>query len=294
MNIETIKKAISNPVLAKDYLLGEIIATFAPKRYCTVAGNRSGSEHRMYIHFVERANRNYKVFSRFKSHPHYREILEHVSREHGAEYLKLILEVSPDLIQKIEQFKINDIVGKPMTFSYSKIGNISPTTLRYLKVTSDLRNLFGDLNGKKVAEIGVGYGGQLLVLDRIYSFYQYHLFDLQPVLALTSRYLEHHTLNSSYKLCTLNQCDGCYSYDLAISNYGFSELPIHIQVQYIKKVLSKSKCGYLTMNSGKGPPERTINQLTLVQLHKLLPPFQILEERPLTRPENYILVWGQS
>jgi hypothetical protein len=117
---------------------------------------------------------------------------------------------------------------------------------------------------------------------------------LQPVLALTSKYLENHTLNSSYKLCTLNQSDGCDSYDLAISNYAFSELPMSIQMQYVKKVLSKSKCGYLTMNSGKGPPEITTDQLTLEQLHKLLPPFQILEERPLTRPENYILVWGQA
>jgi putative sugar O-methyltransferase len=208
--------------------------------------------------------------------------------------LKVILHDSPDFIQQIDQFKINDMVGTPVTFSYSYTGSVSPTTLLYLKVASDLRKLFGDLNGKKIVEIGVGYGGQLPVLDHIYRISQYHLFDLQPVLTLTQRCLQHHILNSSYKLCTLNQCDGLDSYYLAISNYAFSELPTHIQVKYIKKVLSKSARGYLTMNSGKGPAETTINRLTLEQLHTLLPPFQVLDECPLTGANNYILVWGQS
>jgi hypothetical protein len=69
----------------------------------------------------------------------------------------------------MERFKINDLVGSPTTYVYHRFGRISPSTLRYVKVASDLRRLFGDLTGAKVAEIGVGYGGQLLVLDQIFT-----------------------------------------------------------------------------------------------------------------------------
>ena len=131
----------------------------------------------------------------------------------------------------------------------------------------------------------------MLVLDRTIQMKRYDLFDLQPVLRLTEKYLEHHILNASYKTTTLNQNMGDVEYDLIISNYAYSELPKDLQKKYIEKVLSKAKRGYLTMNSGL-PNSCFHNKLSLEELTNLLPKFETLQEHPNTFPNNYIIVWG--
>lgn len=288
---EKVKKAYANPALVRHRLEAKIARHFAGRQYSSAEANRSISDDGMYVRFVERANRNFNVFKTFKLHPHYRAVLEHVSAAQGAEYLRVIAEDSPDLRKRIDNFKINDLVGSPIVASYPEVGAISPTTLRYLNVASNIRNIFGDLSGATVAEIGVGYGGQLLVLDQIYKFHRYDLFDLFAVLELASRYLENHILNSSYRTSTLNQSDGSAVYDLVISNYAFSEFPYPLQRKYLEKVISKARRGYLTMNTGRAPSP---NKVSLDELRTLLPSFEVLEERPLTRRDNYIIVWGRN
>ncbi len=83
-------------------------------------------------------------------------------------------------------------------------------------------------------------------------------------------------------------------YDLVISNYAFSELPEPVERTYIDKVLSRSKRGYLTMNSGLSDHAgRESEKLTLDELKNLLPPFEIFEEKPYAK-HNYIIVWGHQ
>ena len=116
-----------------------------------------------YVLFVTRAARDYRVFARFKSDPNYRKMLEHVTREQGEKYLAVIKDQSPEFFDQFDRFKINDLVGTPITHSYPIIGTFSPTTLRYIKVASDLQKYFGFNIGEKIAEIGGGYGGRLLI-----------------------------------------------------------------------------------------------------------------------------------
>jgi putative sugar O-methyltransferase len=285
-------KAIQNLRLAANALLEYLASSCTARQYIGAKGNRSDSDNGLYISLVERANKKYRTFEHFKRHPHYTAVLEHVSREQGQKYLDVISRQSPELVSRIAEFKINDRVGDPITFSYAEIGRISPTTLRYIKVASDLVRIFKDLNGANISEIGVGYGGQLLVLDQIIRMKSYCLFDLPPVLELASRYLESHLLRTAYKKTTLNQCDGEEAFDLVISNYAFSELPSHIQTMYAKKVIAKSRRGYLTMNSGTGGVlDSAGNKLKINQLRDIFPAFDIIEEEPLTAPGNYIIVW---
>lgn len=255
---------------------------------------RSDSDNGRYIAFVQRANSNYKVFSQFKQHPAYQEILEHVSEEDGMRYLEILNKNAPDLLKLVDEFKINDLVGKPTLFEYPGIGRISPTTLRYMKVASDLRSLFSGSIGNRVAEIGVGYGGQLLVLDQMFAIDNYTLLDLPPVLELASKYLESHILNLSYRTLTLNQASSGEHYDFVMSNYAFSELPKVLQLKYIEKVLSRASKGYLTMNSGRVGSAAVAggNKLSLEELRTLLPPFEVVDEEPYTSPQNYIIIWG--
>ena len=256
-------------------------------------GNRSESDVGSYLASVHNALSGYRQFSNFKQDLRYQQILEHTSKEQADQYLKIIERESPDLIACIDSFKINDLVGGATTYEFRGIGSMSPSTLRYLKVASDLKKYFGESIGERIAEIGVGYGGQLLIADRVFKFKQYDLFDLPPVLLLASRYIECHNLNASYLTTTLNQHCGDVEYDLVISNYAFSELPSKLQMHYIKKILVKSKCGFLTMNSGKNNSVFVEDKLSLGELKDLLPQFEIIPELPLTHPENFILIWGR-
>jgi putative sugar O-methyltransferase len=270
-----------------------IARTFTPKEYAASTSNRSEADNGRYIAAVQAAVRSYKAFSTFKRHPDYRVVLEHVTKEQGALYLDLLKKGAPDFLQDIEKFKVNDLIGNPLTFSYPGVGEISPTTLRYMTVAANLRKLFGRNIGENIAEIGAGYGGQLLVSDLVFSMRRYTLFDLAPVLALVEKYLESHLLNCAYQTTTLNRHSGDDVYDLVISNYAFSELPAELQRRYIGKLMRSAKRGYLTMNSGLPDSVFQRNKLTLAELTELLPEFKVLPEEP-AYPGNYVIVWGQT
>lgn len=254
--------------------------------------NRSVSDDGTYIRAVKEAIHDYSTFTKFKRDPRYTAILEHASIQQGQECFDIIQTESPNFIQRIDDFKVNDIEGGATTHNYERIGEISPSTLRYLKVASDIKKIFGEINFNKIAEVGIGYGGQLLINDKVLNFNEYHLFDLPPVLELASKYLECHILNNCYRTYTLNQHDALVEYDLSISNYAFSELPSKLQIKYIEKIFSRSKKGYLTMNSGLPNSAFQGDKLTLLDLQSLLPKFEIIAEKPLTHPGNYIIVWG--
>jgi len=254
--------------------------------------NRSISDDGEYVEAVLKAVYDYEAFTRFKQDLRYTRVLEHLSAQQGGLFLEIILADSPDLVARIIDFKKNDLEGGATTYPYEGIGEISPSTLRYVKIASDLRKIFGETAFWNVAEIGIGYGGQPLVLDEIFKFNGYHLFDLLPLLKLPSRYLECHVLNNSYRLFTLNRHDGLADYDLAIINYAFSELPSRLQIKYIDKIFSRSRRGCLTMNSGLENFVYKDDKLSLLELRARLPKFEVIEERPLTGLNNYIIVWG--
>jgi putative sugar O-methyltransferase len=284
-------RAIKNPALASYGFRLRLLRRFGRKEFVAAEGARSRSEAGLYVAFVQKAVRDYDAFRNFKRHPSYRSVLEHTTQDEGAKYLAILREEGAHLLERIESLRANDSIGNPFTFDYPGIGSISPSTLRYMKVASDLQRFFGDDLGAKVAEIGVGYGGQMFVNDRVFAIRAYHLFDLPPVLQLASKFLESFILSGSYRLSTLNQHEGDEIYDLVVSNYAFSEFPETLQRAYIAKILAKARRGYLTMNTGR---EKTKNKLSLAELRDLLPPFEIFEERPQTAATNYIVVWGHK
>jgi hypothetical protein len=85
------------------------------------------------------------------------------------------------------------------------------------------------------------------------------------------------------------------SWDLAISNYAFSELPSALQLEYLEKVLKKSHSGFMIMNSGRtNLTGRSEGKLTLDQIVRHLTDVIIVEETPKTSDDNYILIWGSE
>ena len=53
---------------------------------------------------------------------------------------------------------------------------ISTTALRYLKIALDINQFYGHNLGN-VVEIGCGYGGQALILDKVCNLTSYAFYD---------------------------------------------------------------------------------------------------------------------
>ena len=251
------------------------------------------SELSSYPDFCAQAAKNDEIFADFKRAPQYQSVLEHVSYDQGKDYLKILKNKYPQLLESINKCKENDLLGNPIQFNFGrKIGNVAPTTLRYMKVSGDLTHLFGELKNKNIIEIGGGYGGQCKILSTLTSFAKYTIVDLPEAGLLAEKYLKLLNVDNVF-IESSESFVGAPHYDLVISNYAFSEISRDEQIQYIEKILNRSNCGYMTYNFTSD--YYGINSLTLNELLDLLKipnrDIQMLAEDPLTAPDNIIIVW---
>lgn len=255
--------------------------------------NLSDSERDgVYSLEIKRILSSQKLFNNFKRNHIYNFVLEHVDKIQGEEYLKVLRNRNDGFLKlSINSVLKSDGIGNPRKYNYIE-GFFSPTTLRYVKVSSDLKLLFGS-EIFSVAEIGCGYGGQTITSMILNKYHDYTLFDIHDVNLLIKKYLDHFIMDGSFIATTLNEYRGNNSFDLVISNYAFSELPYQLQIKYIEKVLVHSKRGYLTMNSGLY--EDTLgNKIGLNKLMEYLPNVELYTETPNTGVNNYIVVWGNT
>jgi hypothetical protein len=250
----------------------------------------SDSEVTFYESAVEKIIRDQKSFQRFRRIYDYREILEHVNFKQGRIYYNSIQNDKSWNQDYLQAVKTNDSIGNPRKFSYPLIGRISPTTLRYCFTALDIQEKLGKRYFSGIAEIGGGYGGQAMVLNRMNSFRDYYVYDLPNVQELIKIY----TLQlgcDKINFPKLNDVKEKH-YDLVISNYAFSELPRALQIEYLEKVIVKAKSGYMLMNSGRtNVTGRSAGKLSLEEIRSYIPNLIIADENPKTSPDNYLIFW---
>jgi hypothetical protein len=251
-------------------------------------GRTSVTDDGAYTRLCDRAASDPVVFASFKRHPDYTPVLEHVNPDEGAEYLRLALEQSPPFAALLERFRDNDRLGNPHVADYGEHGSFSPTTLRYVKVMSDLVTLFGPLDGFRIIEIGCGYGGQCFTVHVASQPESYVLVDLDPCLRLQKVYLTELGVQNISCLSP-EQLPNDGAYDLIISNYAFSECTGDVQREYLARVLRQSQRGYLTCN---WISPHHFHSLAADDLLAAMPGSSFLPEVPSTAPENRIWVWG--
>jgi hypothetical protein len=240
-----------------------------------------------YMELSARAARE-RGFAAFKRAPAYRAVLEHVTCEQGQGYLDWTLMQSPELISLFDRFRENDRFGSPVVCDYDGYGLFSPTTLRYVKVYSDLRCFFRDLDGLRIVEIGGGYGGQCLVIHAGARPGSYTLVDLPAPLELQRRYLEANGVER-VTFSAPDELDPIAEYDLVVSNYAFSECRRQVQDHYLTRVLRRTSRGYATCNWITPPEFRSYGRDELLMA---VPGSRFVDEEPLTGAANAILVWG--
>lgn len=247
------------------------------------------SDNMVYPDFCAKASIDSILFANFRKNSVYQQILEHVSQQQGQLYLDEIKKHHADLLNKLSTFKLNDEWGNPDVYDYPEIGIISPTTLRYIKVLGDLKKAFHQLDNLHICEIGVGYGGQCRIINSIFKPSQYTLVDIKPALMLAQRYLDNYVLHSEMSYKTMNELSP-KKYDLVISNYAFTELHRSIQDAYLHKIILNSERGYITYNDINPASFQSYKKEELL---KIIPKSRILDEIPLTHPNNCILIWGE-
>lgn len=283
-------KLIDLPLRTK-YLLLRKLGRFSP----FTDSSLSDSDSTPYSAFVNKVTQNESLFAKFRRNYSYRLILEHVDYKLGLKYLNLLNETTIHQYLSHPNVGILNTQGSPRKFYYRKIGWVSPTVIRYLYVHQHITQIFNRDKFLSIGEIGVGFGGQCVVSSAMCDIGNYAAYDLPEVLDLTEKMLL--KCGSNMKMFQKKDIESIppASYDLVISNYAFSELPSKIQLNYVHQVLSQSKRGYLTMNSGRtNYSGRSIGKMSLKELVEAIPGAEVLEENPLTGPDNYILIWGHK
>jgi hypothetical protein len=205
----------------------------------------------VFLRDVRLALTDEDAFAQLKQLPGIKGAIERLSPKRGAEYRAIVLDQTPALLDRLDAFRENDRIGSPDLAPYPE-GLISPTTWRYVKVVSDLQQLFGSLDGWHIAEIGVGYGGQCKVLNEAHSVGSYTFYDLEPVVRLAAKYAGEAGSPVADKLHLADfrrlGRGAPVTYDLVISNWALSECTVEVQDRYIEHVLRRSRHGYITYN----------------------------------------------
>ena len=231
-----------------------------------------------------------EMFNTFKLNDDYRQILEHLSYKDSLGYFEAIRRDNPWLLSMFHLFGENDKIGSPETYHYSMLNrNMAPTTIRYIKVLSDLILYFGSLDGINIVEIGGGYGGQCLIISKEVTFKSYTIIDLKEPSALQRKYLDYHKV-SNVRCVTPDMLE-FDNIDLCISNYAFSEIARPFQNAYIEKVIKPAKNGYITCNVF-GDDNITI-PLTKEDVIALKPNHIVIKEEPHMVEENFIYIWHE-
>jgi hypothetical protein len=236
-----------------------------------------------YLGACRRAVADEGFFETFKRDGAYRQVLEHVSSEQGSEYLSEVRRIKPSLLDSIDYFAENDSIGDPVTFNYGgTVGEISPTTLRYVKVAADIGHFFGS-PGDEVVEVGGGYGGQALILKVIYPELRYTIIDLPEPLALARKFLGRLGVEGVRYLTMDEARSWAGGADFFLSNYALTECVPDVHRFYVEHVALGCLRGYVTGNAQRESTERFLERLRPI----------VYDERPLTGVGNFLLTWGR-
>lgn len=236
-----------------------------------------------YATFCELASQNDGIFTYFRSHPAYREVLEHVPHYLAIQYSSLLkhkLSYSKTL-EKIDRF------GTPWKYHYRLFGEVSPTALRYCYFTEIISELLPGVDFKSICEIGGGFGGQILALSDRFQLEKVTLVDIPSALSLTSRFLNSVGIDFELYLNSPDQANE-RNFDLLISNYAFSELNRQYQDWYLENYVLRAKSGFILWNNLSFIE---LDGYPLDSLISIIPGARKVPEVPLSFEGNTIIFW---
>ena len=192
--------------------------------------------------------------------------------------------------------KILDQPGNPKKIKFSdSTTELTGSSLRYLYTGLDIKSKLNITEKINVVEIGAGYGGQSVILDKIINIENYLFVDLKEVNLLIDRFLNNFKVNFNYSFKSLeDDFQDDFEFDLIISNYAFSELPRNLQNLALNKIINKSRSGYMIVNSHNLEKDfflKKYNFYTIDELKEIIPNLIVLEENPQSHKNNKLLTF---
>lgn len=251
----------------------------------------SDSDELGYLASVKKAVADEEFLRKFRADPDYQKVLEHVSVSLGKKYLdEIVAKYNTKPSSTFAGLSNLSEFGSPPVYNFSGVGYVSPTVLRYVKVGYEMEKLFGELSSKKIGEIGVGFGGQAAVLNKLFGVSEYVAFDLPEVLSLFELFTKRTNSRLVAKVVDGRQPIS-EKVDILVSNYAFSELSRSVQDEYLGKVILQAKSGYMIWNNLSS---KYLDGYSLKEIMKKIPGSLALKESPLSAKANRLIVWGTS
>jgi hypothetical protein len=274
-------------------------------------GPTSISDNDRYRAACARAAANDADFARFRRDAAFLEIVEPPSRARdagrpdsaidGAEYAAAV-RANEAYRPLLDAFRRNDAIGDPVVEEFDGLGAFNIYTLRYIKILGDLERLFGSLDGRRILEIGGGYGGQGAIIARRFAIAAYDILDLPEPGALARRFLA--AAGVAPARCVADLADLAPHYDLMISNYALSELEDGLRTRYLAELPPRCAHGFMLWNRlgldvaqfGRSQAEAAAAfRDEMLPLFKRLPNPRIVPELLTAddaRRANVIVAWG--
>lgn len=153
-------------------------------------GSSSVSDDGKYPKVVHSFVTDEKAFSNFRRNEIYMQIVECPTYKEGANYLEIVNRIWPEWRNYKHEFMQNDRIGNPNLYEYDGVGKVSAKLLQDILTMGEIRRVRPDIGtAKKIAEIGIGYGGLARLISSLYSPDIYYMYDLPDVLTLSKKYL---------------------------------------------------------------------------------------------------------
>lgn len=233
----------------------------------------------------------------FKSDPYYRQILEHVNRDQGEQYIDCIRRDFPVEWEKFKGIFLgviadNDNLGAPEKFRFEELGiECSPTSLRYLQhaLLTWQQIILSGITYVHVIEIGGGYGGLALFMSRLAAIYKcilrsYTIVDIPEAGEMQAAYT--HALAVPVRIvdgeddtAIARMIEATARNDrFLVSAYGYSEFSEPIRDHYKDAIVAHCPHGLLVWNSFP------FKDFTPVRV-------TVQDERPLTGMHNLLVTF---
>lgn len=193
-----------------------------------------------YTDACREAVANDNAFKVFRQHPVIHTVIENGNEEWLRKvYSYLLVQYPTQMDILLDWFLMSDMVGGPKTYEVETGIFLSPTTVRYMLTLSYLYKFFGNLNGKKIVEIGGGYGGQYKIIRDAFTPKEYIIYDLDEALELQTKFVHHfyNTVPTPARVQHIPEIDHA---DLVISWCSWSELDFITRVGYVERVIGKA------------------------------------------------------
>jgi len=245
----------------------------------------------------------------FRKAPEFAEIITTYSRRYGE------VCIMQGLINTAFGHNLDNIpeeIGNPLATYQFKIGNgdklreFSVDTLRYMKTTSHILSLLGDitkeaelrvkqdsksnmydLSNFNIIEIASGYGGLCNMFSRIIDYKSYTLIELPELAKLSTYFLNENKLlseDNKNSILINPETTNQDTYDLCISEFGICEFDEKCQSFYMNRIVKRSHRAYFVMNIWDDVLKRKFKD----KLSMIFKNVEELPEQPKTKWNNYI------